>query len=248
MRIPEQIHRLAIVLAILVGATLLVRFVIIPRSLVSTDLHWAETTQRELAKPVKFAGASACQDCHEDVATKKARSFHKNVSCESCHGPAVKHTEDPGAVKPPAPRDRKFCPVCHAYDPSRPTGFPQINPTAHNPLKACISCHNPHDPVPPTVPRECSACHAQIERTKAVSSHALIACTTCHKTPDRHKSAPRIALPSKPQARDFCGTCHGAGTAAKEAPKEAPKVDVSTHGGRNLCWECHYPHLPEGRL
>ncbi len=247
MRIPEQIHRLVIVLAILVGATLLVRFVIIPRSLVSTDLHWAETTQRELAKPVKFAGASACQDCHDDVATKKAQGFHKNVSCESCHGPAVKHTEDPGAVKPAAPRDRKFCPVCHAYDPSRPTGFPQINPTAHNPLKACISCHKPHDPVPPTVPRECSACHAQIERTKAVSSHALIRCTTCHKAPDRHKSAPRAALPSKPQTREFCGTCHGAGTAAKEAPKEAPKVDVSTHGGRNLCWECHYPHLPEGR-
>jgi len=248
VRIPEQVHRLAIVLAILVGATLLVRFVIIPRSLVSTELHWAETTQRELAKPVKFAGASACQDCHEDVASKKARSFHKNVSCESCHGPAIKHTEDPGGVKPPAPRDRKFCPVCHAYDPSRPTGFPQINPTAHNPLKPCISCHKPHDPVPPTVPRECSACHAQIERTKAISSHALIACTTCHKTPDRHKSAPRVALPSKPESREFCGTCHGAGTAAKAAPKEAPKVDVSTHGGRNLCWECHYPHLPEGRL
>jgi len=248
VRIPEQVHRLAIVLAILVGATLLVRFVIIPRSLVSTELHWAETTQRELAKPVKFAGASACQDCHEDVTSKKARSFHKNVSCESCHGPAIKHTEDPGGVKPPAPRDRKFCPVCHAYDPSRPTGFPQINPTAHNPLKPCISCHKPHDPVPPTVPRECSACHAQIERTKAISSHALIACTTCHKTPDRHKSAPRVALPSKPESREFCGTCHGAGTAAKAAPKEAPKVDVSTHGGRNLCWECHYPHLPEGRL
>ena len=248
MRIPEQVNRLAIVLAILVGATLLIRFVIIPRSLVSTDLHWAETTQRELAKPVRFAGASACQDCHEDVATKKAKGFHKNVLCESCHGPAIKHAEDPGAVKPPAPRDRKFCPVCHAYDPSRPTGFPQINPTAHNPLKACISCHKPHDPVPPTVPRECSACHAQIERTKAVSSHALISCTTCHKAPDRHKSAPRAALPSKPETREFCGTCHGAATAAKNAPKEAPKVDVSTHGGRNLCWECHYPHLPEGRL
>ncbi|MBI1963401.1 MAG: hypothetical protein HYS37_08510 [Candidatus Rokubacteria bacterium] len=248
MRIPEQVNRLAIVVGVLVAVTLLTRFYIIPRSLVSTDLHWTETVRRELAKPVKFAGATACQDCHDDVVTKKARSFHKNVACESCHGPAVRHAEDPGAVKPPAPRDRKFCPVCHAYDPSRPTGFPQINPTAHNPLKACIACHKPHDPVPPTVPRECSACHAQIERTKAVSSHALIGCTTCHRAPERHKSAPRAALPSKPEAREFCGTCHGAGTAAKDAPKEAPRVDVSTHGGRNLCWECHYPHLPEGRL
>jgi hypothetical protein len=171
------------------------------------------------------------------------------LACETCHGPCYQHTQDPGGdFTPYAPRLRDFCVLCHAYDPSRPTGFPQINPTAHNPLKPCISCHAPHDPVPPTLPRECSACHAQIERTKAVSSHALIACTTCHKAPDRHKSAPRAALPSKPETREFCGTCHGAGTAAKAAPKEAPRVDVSTHGGRNLCWECHYPHLPEGRL
>ncbi len=23
-------------------------------------------------------------------------------------------------------------------------------------------------------------------------------------------------------------------------------IDVDTHGGRYLCWQCHYPHLPEG--
>lgn len=244
---PEQIKRLAVIIVLLAGATLLTRFVLIPRSLTSTSLHWSEASQREMAKPVKFAGSAACLDCHDDVVAKKAKSFHRALACEACHGAAVKHTEDPSAVKPPAPRDRKFCPVCHAYDPSRPTGFPQINPTAHNPLKPCISCHNPHDPVPPTVPRECSACHAQIERTKAVSSHALIACTTCHKAPDRHKTAPRAALPSKPETREFCGTCHAAGTTAAGVPKEAPKVDLATHGGRNRCWECHYPHLPEGR-
>ena len=49
------------------------------------------------------------------------------------------------------------------------------------------------------------------------------------------------------EAREFCGKCHGAGVAAKDAPKEAPKIDLAAHGGRYLCWECHYPHLPEGR-
>ncbi len=146
-------------------------------------------------------------------------------------------------MKPPAPRDRKFCPVCHAYDASRPTGFPQINPTAHNPLKPCISCHNPHDPVPPRTPQACSACHGQIERTKAVSSHALLACTTCHVVPERHKTAPRTALPSKPETRDFCAKCHG-----KDSTRaDAPKIDVSGHGNSYMCWQCHYPHLPEGR-
>jgi hypothetical protein len=152
--------------------------------------------------------------------------------------------------------------VCHAYDASRPTGFPQINPTAHNPLKPCISCHNPHDPVPPRVPQECSACHGQIERTKAVSSHALLPCTTCHRATPQHRTSPRAALPTKPETREFCGTCHAKGAAdgllqgvpAAEAQrlgaakKAAPKIDISDHGGSYLCWQCHYPHLPEGRV
>src|SRR6266545_415219 len=222
MRIPEQVKRLAVVIAVIVAGVLVTRFYAIPRSLVSTDLHRASTIERELAKPVKLAGSE---------------------TCEGCHGPAAKHADDPTAVKPPAPRDRKFCPVCHAYDASRPTGFPQINPTVHNPLKPCIACHNPHDPVPPRTPQACSACHAQIERTKAVSSHALLACTTCHTVSEQHKRAPRTALPSKPQAREFCAKCHG-----KDSPqKEPPKIDVTTHGTPYLFWQCHYPHLPEGR-
>ena len=245
MRIPEQVKRLAIVIGVLVALTLVARFVLIPRSLTSTSLHWSLTTQRESAKPVKFAGSTACQDCHDDIAAKKAKSFHRVLACEGCHAPSVKHAEDPSAAKPVIPRDRTTCARCHAYDPSRPTGFPQINLTAHNPLKSCSTCHNPHDPVPPKVPKECAACHAQIERTKAVSSHALLTCTTCHKAPERHKTAPRTALPSKPDSREFCATCHGQGRAG--TPKEAPKVDIATHGARNLCWECHYPHLPEGR-
>ena len=69
-------------------------------------------------------------------------------------------------------------------------------------------------------------------------------CTTCHVAPERHKTAPRTALPSKPETREFCARCH-----AKDATvvKEAPRIDVSTHGGTFRCWECHYPHHPEGR-
>jgi DnaJ-class molecular chaperone len=92
------------------------------------------------------------------------------------------------------------------------------------------------------VPQECAACHGQIEHTKAVSSHALLACTTCHKVPEQHRRAPRTAMPTKPETREFCLTCHGQGIDRKDAPK----VDAA-HGGGFLCWQCHYPHLPEGR-
>jgi hypothetical protein len=231
------------VAAVLVLAALAVRFVMIPRSYFSTRLHQASTVEREIARPVSFAGVAACRECHFEEYDRKTKGYHRNLACETCHGPSARHAEDPMAVKPYAPRDRTFCPVCHGYDPSRPTGFPQINPAAHNPLAPCISCHNPHDPVPPEVPHDCSACHAKIARTKAVSSHALLPCATCHTASEQHKITPRTALPTKPETREFCGRCH----ATDAANPNAPKVDLATHGGAYRCWQCHYPHLPEGR-
>lgn len=243
MAIREQVRRLGLVIAVLVGIVAVVRFVLIPGSYFSTRLHRATTIQREVAKPIRFAGMPTCRECHADVYETKAAGYHRGLACETCHGPSAQHAEDPMNAKPYAPRDRKFCPVCHAFDPSRPTGFPQINPTAHNPLQPCITCHQPHDPVPPEVPRECSACHAQIARMKAVSSHALLECTTCHQASEKHKIAPRSAPPSKPQTREFCGQCHG----SDATHATAPKVDLGSHGATYLCWQCHYPHMPGSR-
>ncbi|MBI4525328.1 MAG: hypothetical protein HY695_16120 [Deltaproteobacteria bacterium] len=239
-KIPEQIKRVSFLIAIILGGVLAARYFILPSSLVDTRFHRDSTVQREVARNVAFAGTTACGTCHADQITKKSKGYHKTVSCETCHGAARVHTEDP-SQKPTAPKGREFCVFCHAYDHSRPTGFPQINPVVHNPLKSCTTCHNPHDPVPPETPRECSACHAQIASIKTASPHALIGCTTCHTVPAKHKISPRSVTPTKPETREFCGGCH-----AKEAPRQdAPKIDLSTHGERFLCWECHYPHLPE---
>jgi hypothetical protein len=240
---PEQVARLAVVVALILVAVVVVRFVVFPPAYFSTAIHEASTVRREVARPIAFAGMATCVECHSDINDVKANGYHRGLSCETCHGPAAKHADDPESVKPPAPRDRKFCPVCHAYDSARPTGFPQINPDSHNPGRACITCHNPHDPVPPQTPRDCSACHRQIWNTKAISAHAQLECTTCHTVPDQHKLKPRQVLPTKPQTREFCGQCH-----ANEKNKGViPQVDLSTHGGNYLCWQCHYPHLPEGR-
>jgi len=243
VRLPEQITRIGIVCGVLAAIVFVLRFVVIPQSYFSRELHEQATVTRETARPVSFAGSAACGDCHADEVETKTRGYHKGLACETCHGPSQGHVDDPTAVKPYAPRDRKFCPMCHQYDSARPTGFPQINPTAHNPLKPCITCHKPHDPVPPHVPQECSACHAQIERTKAVSAHALLPCVTCHTVKEQHKITPRAVLPTKPESREFCGQCHATGA----TNPDAPKIELASHGGTYLCWQCHYPHLPEGR-
>lgn len=242
MYVPKQVKHLAVLFAALGLCLGVARYFLVPKTFGRDGHYRASAVDSLMTQEMHYAGRQACTECHDDIVSKKAASYHKNVACEVCHGPARDHTLAPDEHVPPAPRDRSYCILCHSYNPSRPTGFPQIDPVAHNAMQACIACHDPHDPVPPEVPEQCAACHAEIARTKAVSKHALLTCTRCHETSDDHKTNPRAVRPGKPANRAFCGQCH-----SKEAdsPREVPRIDIVTHGEGYLCWQCHYPHYPE---
>jgi len=248
--VPDQVRRLAVVLIALVALLLVARVILIPPTFGEKGHYRAAAVDSIAALPLHYAGHDICAACHPPETQRKAASFHRSVACEVCHGPAVEHTSNPIERKPAIPRDRTFCVRCHAYNPARPTGFPQIDPVTHNPMQPCYTCHNPHDPTPPHPPESCAACHGQIARTKAVSPHAQLVCTECHTADPRHLQSPRAFLPTKPASREFCGRCHGP-TAPPPAflPPGArvPKVDFATHGERYVCWQCHYPHNPEAR-
>lgn len=243
-RIPEQFRRLAIVAVILLVLPLVVGYILIPHDFGKYGHYRASAVDDIIAQQVQYASHDLCVECHDDVGELKNSSYHRTVMCEVCHGPGKMHTEAPDEVQLEAPRGRGYCPLCHEYLPSRPTGFPQIVSASHNPIKPCITCHDPHDPTPPETPKECSACHATIARTKMISHHAYIPCTRCHDVPEEHKISPRDNLPSKPKTRQFCGQCHAEDAAS---PKGIPRVDLATHEERYVCWQCHYPHLPEAR-
>lgn len=245
MRVPEQVARLGIVFAAIVSLVLLLRFVILPASLFSALPHQQATVEREMAKPLHHAGVAVCRKCHDEQFKEKYGGAHRNIGCENCHGPAALHAADENAEKPPRPREREFCLACHAYDAARPNGFPQVDPQQHNARRKCVSCHEAHDPVPPKAPTECSGCHGRIERIKALSAHALLPCASCHAVDERHMSEPRAALPTKPGTREICGQCHAPGSTDPAASKST--VDIASHGGTDVCWGCHYAHLPEGR-
>jgi hypothetical protein len=240
--LPEQIKRLVVVFIVLIAALILVRGFLVPEDFGEYGHYRASAVDEIIDQKMHFAGHQICNECHDDIGTVKQTGYHRNLACEVCHGPALDHTGDPEAHIPPAPRDRGYCPLCHEYNPSRPTGFPQIISKSHNPMEACISCHNPHDPNPPNTPRECTACHAEIARTKSLSPHVNVACTTCHDVPDGHKVSPHEILAGKPRERAFCGTCH---SDTSSADKHIPRIDLETHEPRYVCWQCHYPHLPE---
>lgn len=220
------------------------RHFLVPKTFGDIGHYRAAAIPQASERPIKYAGREACADCHSDVIEAHSQGRHQFVGCETCHGPAAAHAGNPTEVKPRIPRERDFCLRCHAYDPSRPTGFAQIDPTSHNPGKGCVTCHVPHAPAPPSAPTSCAACHGEIARTKAASRHASIPCTRCHEVPDQHKDTPRTVPATKPTTREFCGGCHAKDT---KTVSDAPRIDMSQHNQRFLCQQCHYPHSPEVR-
>jgi len=241
-RFPPQVSRLVAVFVVLGALFVGARTVLRPATFGDLGNYRAVAISAVTSREPRYAGHEACEPCHEPVVTKKAGSYHRGLACEVCHGAQAAHVVSPIENTPPAPRDRAFCPLCHAYNPSRPTGFPQIDASTHNPGRACITCHDPHDPTPPHPPESCSACHGEIWRTKAVSYHAQLPCTQCHEVDSRHVTSPRQFLPTRPQTREFCGQCH---SQTATSPREIPRIDLATHNPRYMCWQCHYPHHPE---
>lgn len=251
-KIPQQLVVVFVIGVIAVAGFVGMRAMFVPESFGVFGHYRADAIEDVKKLPISYAGSKACGDCHTDEAQVKAGGFHRGVACEVCHGPAAAHMEDPGAIKPSAPRDRGLCPLCHNYSPSRPTGFPQILTSQHNPGKPCMTCHKPHDPVPPSTPKECSACHRSIWSQKAVSPHATVDCASCHQVPKEHFTSPRASEVGKPKENTICLSCHLKADPAAGAPKASqaaaliPLVDAE-HTGRYLCWSCHYPHFPEGK-
>ena len=239
---PQQVKILGVVFVILVAALAVARYLLVPPTFGEHGHYRTAAIDAVISQPVRYAGQQVCLDCHDDIVELKQESWHRTVSCEVCHGPSAIHADDPDAAMPPAPRERGYCVLCHGYNPSRPTGFPQIDPLAHNPMKPCFTCHDPHQPTTPNVPQECSACHGQIARTKAVSHHVGLSCIRCHEADEEHKVNPRQVRPSKPRTRALCGGCHASGA---DNSREIPRVSMATHGNSLVCWQCHYPHHPE---
>jgi len=241
-RIPQQIIPLAIIFGVTVTALIVARQLLVPDSFGDIGHYRADAVGEISALDVSYAGAQACLECHDDIYESKQMGNHRGLSCETCHGPAANHVEAPDEFLPIVPRERDNCTLCHGYNPSRPTGFPQIIPVNHSPGQACFNCHDPHAPVPPVVPQECSACHRPIANQKRVSHHAAVECTVCHNVPKRHMSEPQLVRAQKPTSPQTCGNCH---SRTAEGPKNIPRVDMLTHGDRYKCWDCHYPHSPE---
>lgn len=240
--IPQQFRSLFVLFVILTAIFIIGRKLLIPKTFGEYGHYRAAAVDLNIAVNIQYAGQQICGECHDDVVATKRHHPHRNISCESCHGPAVAHTEAPDEHDLIIPKEREFCILCHDYNPSRPKGFPQIDVQTHNPSKPCNECHDAHAPALPHSPGECSACHSQISMTLEDSHHQMMSCTDCHHVAEQHKINPKEFIPALPQSSELCGTCHAEGA---ESEMDAPRIDMAEHGGNYVCWQCHYPHFPE---
>jgi len=95
---------------------------------------------------MKFATKEMCADCHKERVDLLNRGAHRTLSCETCHGPSMKHVKEPTKYHPEIDTTRELCKLCHEYNPTRPKGFPQKFTDEHGYGRKCVECHNPHSP------------------------------------------------------------------------------------------------------
>src|SRR3954468_15124534 len=136
------------------------------------------------APSAAYAGSEACGTCHEDLAAAFARNPHQAVgtdkkrgwegkACESCHGPAQKHTESLSAedirqpAKLAAAAADKLCLTCHL---GQPTHVGRLQSSHAKNQVACTTCHKVHanGPLglvarkPAAINEQCATCHTNV--------------------------------------------------------------------------------------
>ncbi len=144
----EHLLRLVAVFAVGLVLFLVIRQAIVPKGFGEFGHYRGPALDDIAARPISFAGHATCEACHDDQAKTKAAGKHAGLSCETCHGPAAAHTEDPTEHAVMKPDPKVLCVRCHEADPARPKSFPQVVSKDHAGDTSCIECHKPHSPLP----------------------------------------------------------------------------------------------------
>ena len=208
--------------------------------------------------PPGYAGSELCAVCHEDIAKAFAKSPHQVVdagdkhgfagrACESCHGPAMKHTESADAtdVRNPAKLTAaaadKICLTCHL---NQPTHAGRLQSSHAKDQIACTSCHKVHangpnglvERAPAAVNAQCASCHTNVwAQFQKPNHHKLpegaMSCVDCHNP---HGSMRPAMMQSFAANEPGCLNCHG----DKRGPFTFEHGPVRFEG----CATCHEPH------
>jgi len=125
---------------------LAIRAVVVPKDFGKFGHYRPGALETISARSIAYAGHEQCLQCHDQEAKLHGGGMHAKVSCETCHGPLAKHTDDPTANVPRLPDVANLCRRCHEKDAAKPMGFHQVDTLAHSQGTLCNRCHQPHNP------------------------------------------------------------------------------------------------------
>jgi DmsE family decaheme c-type cytochrome len=204
--------------------------------------------------PATYIGDKGCLECHEQFEQGYRGTPHyqamdprtpaARLGCESCHGPASLHAEDPSvhllpdlSVNSPEAVNAT-CATCH-----RRGEHALWQGSQHESRGlSCASCHNIHTPKSPenalasvSEMALCATCHRDKAARVDRSGHMPVRedkmeCSTCHSP---HGATNVKLLTAGDSVAEMCTSCH----ADKRGPylwEHAP--------GRDGCATCHDPH------
>jgi DmsE family decaheme c-type cytochrome len=196
---------------------------------------------------------AACVDCHQNKVDGLAKTLHGKAAdartpaarqgCETCHGPATEHAEDPSSKTPrqftklkPAAANA-VCTSCHV------SGDHALWAGSKHDARgvACTSCHSVHDPKgdkqlkTASQPQLCASCHQAVVNKLNRFNHmpvreAKLECSSCHNT---HGSTNVKLLRAGTSVDQACTSCHS----EKRGPMLWEHAPVT-----NSCTTCHDPH------
>jgi predicted CXXCH cytochrome family protein len=178
-----------------------------------------------------IVGAESCVKCHANI----TRGFHdathahlvatgddgkkKNVSCESCHGPASLHVKAgtrTTIINPKIAPDT--CMQCH-INTRVEFGLPHTHPVANGKI-ACTQCHDPHqgDALP--------------SGTKSLQTSVNATCAKCHPAQSGPFTFEHEVM------REGCTVCH--------SPHGSVNDKMLKSRGTSLCYQCHFQQQNSG--
>jgi len=213
-------------------------------------------TPAAIAPP--YAGSDTCATCHEDISTAFKKSPHAAVesnkrrgfqgrACESCHGPALKHSESAAAedIKNPAKLTAvaadKICMGCHLNE---PTHVGRLQSSHAKDQVACTGCHKVHANGPfgmverrsAAITAQCEGCHLSAKAQFQQPFHHKVPegamnCVDCHNPHGGLKQGMQQIFAANETG---CIKCHS----DTRGPFQFEHAPVRFEG----CGACHAPH------
>ncbi|MFL6195113.1 MAG: DmsE family decaheme c-type cytochrome [Thermoanaerobaculia bacterium] len=199
-----------------------------------------------------YVGSDVCATCHTEQADHLAKTPHGKSAfnslsahgCETCHGPASAHVENPDdpALRP---RIERFSPqqqsaICQSCHKGGAQFFWHGGVHERRGL-SCVSCHSIHSfksenaqLKTASTTEACLSCHKTVRAEMWKSSHhpireGKISCSDCHNP----HGTPTPKMIKTTSVNDLCYTCH----TEKRGPFLWEHAPV-----RESCLNCHTPH------